>query len=355
MAFDFSSVAQSAIGSVSSAAKKVGGSVFDILNPSKQRLDIAGLLPGGRSSQPKADPSVGVQNETSSGATNPAEDDWRVRISLADKSTIFYKSPAGMSIDAMMAPLIETNGVIFPYTPAITIGHSANYSSQALTHSNYPAQFYTSSEVNDITISGEFTVQSPEEGRYLMASVYFFRAATKMFFGQGSNVGNPPPIVFLDGYGSHYFPHVPCVITNFTHQLSDSVDYISVPVTVSVLEEVPLARPDANTNFGSVQNAEYVPSLLDSSNTRGRVTGSGAVLGVDAPAFSSNPTSEAAGRTTQQFKTITSSTRVPTSSTISITLRTVYSRKNLHDRFDLDKFAQGQLLADRDKGYGGFL
>jgi hypothetical protein len=341
MAFNFSSVAQSAIGSVTGAARQAGGTVFDILNPSKQRLNIAGLLPGGRSSSPKVDPSIGVQNDTSGGATSPAEDDWRVRISLADKSNIFYKE-AGLLYNALMAPLIETNGVVFPYTPSITMGHSANYSSQALTHSNYPAQFYTGSEVNDIQISGDFTVQSPEEGQYLMAAVYFFRAATKMFFGQSSNVGNPPPIVFLDGYGSHYFPHVPCVITNFSHQLSSDVDYISVPITSTTLEDVEV--PAAGPNSG--------PSLYDDG--KGGLTDD---LGKVAPNFGSKKASLNQNNTytQQQFKSITSSTRVPTSSTISITLRTVYSRKNLHDRFDLDKFAKGQLLADKDKGYGGFL
>jgi hypothetical protein len=340
MAFDFYSVARSAVGTVSSAARQAGGTVFDILNPAKQRLNIAGLLPGGRASAPKGEPSVGFTGAAGGGAASPAEDDWRVRISLADKSNIFYKSP--MSMDAMMYPLIDTNGVVFPYTPAITIGHSANYSSQALTHSNYPAQFYTSSEVNDITISGEFTVQSPEEGQYLMAAVYFFRAATKMFFGQGANVGNPPPIVFLDGYGSHYFPHVPCVITNFTHQLSDSVDYINVPITTSILEETQVEAAGPNSG----------PSLFD--NGAGGLTPD---LGAVAPNFGSKKAALNSNNTytQQQFKRITSSTRVPTSSVISITLRTVYSRKNLHDRFDLEKFSRGELLADRDKGYGGFL
>jgi hypothetical protein len=338
MAFDFSNVIRSAAGTVSTAASKAGGTVFELLNPSNARLNIAGLLPGGRSSSPKEAPNIGFQSAGGQGgATALAEDDWRVRISLADKSNIFYKDPAGMSIDSMMTPLIDTNGVIFPYTPTITIGHTANYNTQSLTHSNYPAQFYTGSEVNEITISGEFTVQSPEEGQYLLASVYFFRAATKMFFGQGSNVGNPPPIVFLDGYGSHYLPHVPCVITNFTHQLSSDVDYINIPVATSVLEDVALAPP--NANIGSVQNAENVPSLLRSGRQ---------VPENVNPALVSQPR-------TQQFKRMESSTRVPTSSTISITLRTVYSRANLHDRFDLEKFAQGQLLSDRDKGYGGFL
>jgi hypothetical protein len=222
------------------------------------------------------------------------------------------------------------------------MGHSANYSSQSLTHSNYPAQFYTGSEVNDIQISGDFTVQSPEEGQYLMAVVYFFRSATKMFFGSGENIGNPPPIVFLDGYGSHYFPHVPCVITNFSHILASDVDYINVPVTTSILEETQVEAAGPNSG----------PSLYDDG--KGGLTSD---LSAVAPNFGSkkaalNPNNT---YTQQQFKRITSSTRVPTSSTISITLRTVYSRKNLHDRFDLNKFAQGELLANKDKGYGGFI
>jgi len=46
---------------------------------------------------------------------------------------------------------------------------------------------------------------------------------------------------------------------------------------------------------------------------------------------------------------------VPTLSTIAVTVKPIYSRKNLHDRFNLDQFAAGRLLADRKKGYGGFI
>ena len=48
-----------------------------------------------------------------------------------------------------------------------------------------------------------------------------------MFFGNSSNPGNPPPMVFLDGYGDHYFPHVPCVVTQFSHTMPSDVDYVS--------------------------------------------------------------------------------------------------------------------------------
>jgi hypothetical protein len=230
-----------------------------------------------------------------------------------------------------MDPLKETNGVVWPYTPQISVTHSANYSTAQLTHSNYPSHFYNYSEVNDITITGDFTVQSADEGQYLLAAIYFFRSATKMFFGQGANVGNPPPIVFLDGYGSHYFPHVPCVISSFTHTLPQEVDYVQIPISSTTLSDVPFAP--GTDNLGSVnlsaEEQQYVPSMLKSS----------------APAST----------TTMAYKTLTTSTRLPTQSSITVMLKPVYSRKNVHDRFDLNKFASGGLLADPNKGLGGFL
>jgi hypothetical protein len=53
------------------------------------------------------------------------------------------------------------------------------------------------------------------------------------------------------------------------------------------------------------------------------------------------------------YKTVTSSTRVPAVSTIQITLKPIYSRKNLHDNFNLDSFAAGRLIQTATTG--GFL
>lgn len=319
--------------------ESVGGgydpSVAGLEDPSNARLQASGLKPGGTNSDTPSNPSVAFQStKGSSGAATAMENDWRVRISLADRATIFYKDPNGSN--AIMSPLIQTNGVIFPYTPSISVTHSANYTPVNPTHSNYAQQFYNNSEVSDITITGEFSVQSISEGQYLMAAVYFFRSATKMFFGSGANTGNPPPIVFLDGYGSHYFPHVPCVVSSFSHTLSPDVDYLQIPITTTTLEDV--AVQNDNMNIGSVQltaeEQQYVPSLLKSN----------------PPA---NYPNQQLTRT--QFQSITTNTRVPTSSTISIVLKPVYSRKGLHERFDLNKFASGTLLQDKKKGYGGFL
>jgi hypothetical protein len=127
-----------------------------------------------------------------------------------------------------MYPLLNTDGVIFPYAPTLSIQQSAKYSSNDLTHSNYTNYFYQSSEVQAIQISGDFSAQTSIEADYVLATIHFFRSATKMFFGNsGEFQGSPPPIVYLDGYGKHYLPHVPCLITSFSHSMPPAVDYIS--------------------------------------------------------------------------------------------------------------------------------
>jgi len=149
--------------------------------------------------------------------------DWRVRISVSPNANILYR--AGGDI---MFPLLNTDGVIFPYVPTLQIQQSAKYNSTDLTHSNYTNYFYQSSQVQAIQIAGEFSAQTSSEADYVLATIHFFRSATKMFFGNsGEFQGSPPPIVYLDGYGKHYLPHVPCLVTNFTHTMPPEVDYIA--------------------------------------------------------------------------------------------------------------------------------
>jgi len=318
-------------------SKVLGGgsnTVFDLLDPKNARNSISGLLPGGMSSATKAAPNIGFQSISGEGgATAANEDDWRVRISLNPGAKVFYQDPMLLP-NSLMHPLLQTNGVIFPYTPTVSMTHAAQYSTQSLTHSNYPAHFFNYSEVSDISVQGDFTVQNASDGQYLMAVIYFFRSITKMFFGTGDNVGMPPPVVYLDGYGSHYLPHVPCVLANFTHTMPADVDYIQVPVTRSELDSSPV-EPNRAVQL-TEEEQKYVPSLLRSST--------------QATTASTQDTIKNSRR-----KDITTTTRLPTFSTISISLRPVYSRKSLHDRFDLNKFAQGELLADKETGAGGFI
>jgi len=278
-------------GAVSGTYVSANGDITDVAPGMTSMTDInfsstnarsfaSGLPPGGEWGTAMTVPKTSINTVGTNGIPVPA--DWRVRVSLAPASTVFYKD----GWNTVMSPLRQTDGVIFPYTPSITITHTATYASTQLTHSNYTPHFFQNGDVSDITITGDFTVQCQEDGQYLMAAIYFFRAATKMFFGdQAKNqgfAGNPPPMVFLHGYGPEYFPNVPCVVTSFSQVMSPDVDYI--PVT-----------------------------------------------SVDEAAVN----------------------RLPTSTTVTLTLKPVYSRSNIYNNFGLSDFAAGKLLGTSTTG--GFL
>ena len=181
--------------------------------------------------------------------------DWRVRISLAPGANYFSNDPSNV----LLRPLsgsgkTGTYGVIFPYTPTIQVTHAATYASQRLLHNNYTQYFYENSEVQAISISGDFTVQSIDEGQYLLAVIYFFRSVTKMFFGNDAQAGNPPPLLYLNGYGQYYLPNVPCVVTSFSHTMPAEVDYLEIP------DPMTTAVTRFTGGFASGQNTTRLPT-----------------------------------------------------------------------------------------------
>lgn len=164
-------------------------------------------------------PNQANLNEVNSGDSGK---DWRFKIRLAEGSNVLYKDPGA----DILKPLQATGGVIFPYTPQVMVNYQANYSETTPTHSNYKQYFYQSSQISDIQITGTFTAQSTEEANYLLATTHFFRSATKMFYGQDTNRGTPPPLVFIEGFGQEQFNGQPCVIQQFNYVLPPDVDYI---------------------------------------------------------------------------------------------------------------------------------
>lgn len=144
------------------------------------------------------------------------DDDWRLKIS----------APWGLIGGTLGGRLENTNGLVFPYTPTVTISTTANYNTTQFTHNNYPFSAYKNSQVDDITITGPFSCETPDDAEYWLAATLFLRAATKMFFGASSNPGNPPIICKLNGYGKYVFNDISCIIKNFNVTLPPDVDYI---------------------------------------------------------------------------------------------------------------------------------
>ena len=290
--FDPAGVSQTA-GFAPAAPQGLGVGVTDA---SAQRLQTINAAQGGTSTF--SDVAGQVFNfafQAANGTPLDPEVDWRLRISMAPTvASLFY----GSGNNPLMWPLNQTKGVIFPYTPQITVSHAARYGETTLTHSNYKSYFYEGSEVNSINIQADFTVQNIDEGQYYMAVVHFLRACTKMFYGNSPLAGTPPPMVFLDGFGSAMFPHVPCVVTNFTQSLPSDVDYVRVPVATA-LESI-IGNQIMTNNAGSL-------------------------------------------------------VRLPTQSTLTVSLQPIYSRSNISNNFSLERYNSGALIRQPQDGIGGFI
>ncbi len=151
--------------------------------------------------------------------TPALEGDWRVRVSC-DFDTLFGSGT--------FPRLSATQGLVFPFTPNLTISSKANYSSIDPVHSNFPFQAYKNSQVDDITISGEFPCETSTDGEYYLEATMFLRSATKMFYGEGAFAGNPPVVCTLSGFGPMILNRIPVVIKSFSMELKDDVNYIEV-------------------------------------------------------------------------------------------------------------------------------
>lgn len=200
----------------------------------------AGILKSllnGPSSMPTAKTSTAAKV---SGST----DDWRVRLSL----------PAVFANDETMKPIIETNGLVFPYTPTILIQHTANYDAMQPIHSNYPFPQYTNSQIEDIVITGDFFCENAKDAQYWASMLHYLRSVTKMFYGQSSNAGAPPPVVHLNGYGDFVFPNVPVVVKNFTVDLPADVDYIKTQIDGEVSVSTTTSVSGFNEGWAPVQS-----------------------------------------------------------------------------------------------------
>ena len=173
---------------------------------------------GTKGAQPSAFDTNRAVSPSNNGMSFDA--DWRVRM-------VFPTTLAGELCNGVMEPL-RSSGVVFPYTPNITVTYAAEWTSQKLTHSNYAAQFYNSSEIQDIQLQGMFTAQNQIEAEMMLAILTFGKMVTKMFFGASTDAGSPPPVLHLYGHGDYQWKKVPVVVKNFTYNLSADVDYIPV-------------------------------------------------------------------------------------------------------------------------------
>lgn len=248
--------------------------------------------------------------------------DWRVKLRLAPQASYLYKSDT----PGILKPLQVTDGIIFPYTPAIDTAYKANYSHYDLTHSNYRGYFYQNSYVDGINLRCTFTAQSTAEADYLLATIHFLKSLTKMFYGQDAEAGSPPPLVYLSGLGQYQFNEHPCLLSQFNYNLPDNVDYIRAGSNNINNTNLSLRRPKQTAFAGGLLGG-FLGSAVDRLMNAGLPKG-----GVTAPPAPST------------ISPNNGPTYVPTKMEISINLFPVQSRQQVSKQFSVKQFASGDLL-----------
>lgn len=251
--------------------------------------------------------------------------DWRVRLSLAPGATYLYKVGDGQA--GILNPLQKTNGVIFPYTPAISVTYTAGYDSSDIVHSNYKVFQYKGSAVDNFQITGDFTAQDTTEANYLLAVIHFFRSVTKMFYGQDENPKNgvPPPLLYLTGLGTYQFDAHPLAVTNFTYSLPTDVDYIRASSQTNQPGQN-LSRQQTPVNSDTLSKLRTIYNGLTKSQPTW--TNQNSLINADA-------------------------TYVPTKMQIQLTAVPIVTRNDISNNFSLAKYGTGELLRGTKRSGGG--
>ena len=255
----------------------------------------------------------------------PSSQDWRVRLVLAGSADYLYQDDD----NAILKPLQDANGVIFPYTPQISTSYNAGYDETQLTHSNYRGYFYKGSHVGDINITATFTAQDTREAQYLLAVIHFFRSVTKMFYGQDAQRGTPPPLVYLIGLGDYQFNGHACLLSQFSYNLPADVDYIRATGFNNYGVNLLNRRAQASQSFPGSSLLGTTSRLLASK-----------LLGFPG----AEPARPAPGPVTGGVNNTVRSTYVPTKMEIQLVLKPVQSRAQMSREFSLKNFANGNLL-----------
>jgi hypothetical protein len=238
-------------------------------DPSVSRLINSGYPVDTVSLGPGTDGSLPYDTYSPPGAF---QDTTENRVIIYDQTTKF------IDVSPVMAPLRDTGGMLFPYTPTIAVGHRANYELEGLLHTNYSTPYFTNSTVDSINIQGKFTAQNEKEGQYVMAAMHFLRTATKMFYGSSSSKGSPPPIFYLDAHGQYMFDHIPVVVREFQYTLPNDVNYITakingkptkVPVDLNItIDLIPTYSRNRISNVFSLDDFANGKLLTSNSGTR---------------------------------------------------------------------------------------
>ena len=169
-----------------------------------------------------------------------------------------YKEQQHVYIEDTTGLLGLDGGIFyFPYTPTITNVNSTTYSSYDMTHSNFQQKAFDLSSNTIFSITAPMVARDSDEAASILRGVDFFRGSMKMGFGKKDPFAGLPPVV-LHFYAYGIYQGVPVVLTDFTWNLDDGIDYIDFQY-----DGKPVRIPTTSTFVLSLQSTYGASKVRD--------------------------------------------------------------------------------------------
>jgi hypothetical protein len=128
-------------------------------------------------------------------------------------------------------PLLLTNGLVFPFNPAISENLGVRYDVTDLTHTNESIHAYKNTDNVRLTLSNCIWVADTfDQAIYTLGVIQFFRSFTLMDFGRRKpGTGKPPSPMWFNAYGDYLYSNIPVLIERVDWTLPMDLDYVGVP------------------------------------------------------------------------------------------------------------------------------
>lgn len=255
--------------------------------------------------------------------------------------------PSGQTVYGFLySCLSKSCGLIFPYTPNISVSHSVNYDSTDITHSNLRLLHYKNTPPPTYQIEATFTADTRENALHMLSALWFLRAVTKCDFGERGNVANsnnvagmPPPILYLNGY-NQIMDNIPVVVKSFSYSLPKDKDYVSLGIN---LDSSALAYSDRK--LYSDVNGNFI------DNYDGNASGSEGMKYLNGIANSIKELqSEATSMVSNRYNAWYFNNWLPTEMIFTIQLEVQPNMLKNKKQFDLNYYKMGIYNIDLYKG-----